>query len=450
MPAASSFVSINGTSFTLNGKPLRLRGVNTGNWMLIEHFMIGLPWTEYKMRQLGREILGDKGYHEFFDTFLDCSLTESDIRFIAENGMNFIRLPFNYRHFERDERPFEFLPDAFAYFDRVIGWCRTHGVYVMLDLHAAPGVQARDWNAESAYGEAMMWEQPHFMERTAALWKFIAARYRDEPQVAAYEILNEPLAPDTDTFHAFNMRVLRAIREVDTNHIVVAESNEWGKKISSLRDELFEDPLVAPSLHHYHSQFPPFDRLESYPGTWEGRSYGKAELAATLAPTYDYSRIQRPMIVGEFGIGRRWGNRAAQLAILDDLLGVFDDLGFSWTIWSYKDVGVMGLVSPKESTPWKQFQNLPEVSSIRDINFGPFRAEIQKMVLSKIPLCTEADFTHFWGQSMHHWHAVMLPKVLRRLKELHGSELAAMAESFRFESCEIDQEKLAVLRKHCE
>jgi len=442
-----NLVRIKGRKLLVNGKEQRFRGVNIGSWMLIEHFMIGLPWTEYKMRELGRQILGPEKCAAFFDTYMDAFVSEADLRLLAKNGLNLIRLPFNYRHFESDAKPFEYQTEALKYFDRIIEWCRTCDVYVMLDLHAAPGVQARDWNAESAFGEAMLWDHPHFQERTARLWRFIAERYRNEPRVFGYEVLNEPLCPDPDVFNRFNRQVIKAIREVDREHIIVVESNEWGKKIATLATDLFDDPQVMPSSHHYHSQFPPFDRLTAYPGEHEGKRYGRDELAATLAPTFDYDRIDRPVLVGEFGIGRRWGNRPVSLAILDGLLGIFEDLGFAWTIWTYKDVGAMGILSPRAETPWKQFQELPEVASVRDA-YRQARTDVQKLVLAKAPLVTEGDFGHFWGQSMHHWHAVTLPRVLGLLKDKSAEELAAMARSFAFENCEVDEEKLGVLRKH--
>jgi hypothetical protein len=441
------FVRASGRKLVVNGAEMRFRGVNIGNWLLIEHFMIGLPWTEYKMREVSREVLGPQKAAAFFDAYMDAFVTEADIRFLAQSGLNLIRLPFNYRHFESDAKPFEFRPDAFRYFDRIIEWCRTHDTYVLLDLHAAAGVQARDWNAESAYGEAMLWEHAHFQERTAALWRFVAERYKDEPRVFGYEVLNEPLCPDVEVFNRFNRQVIKAIRSVDANHLIVVESNEWGKKIATLATDLFDDAQVMPSSHHYHGQFPPFDRLTSYPGVYEGRGYGRKELAATLAPTFDYHRIDRPVLVGEFGIGRRWGNHAVNLAILDELIDVFEELGFHWTIWSYKDVGAMGIVSPRAETPWKRFQELPDVTSVREV-FWQVRAEVRKIFADKAPLATDGDFSHFWGQSLHHWHAVTLPRVLGLLKGRTEQELAEMAKSFVFDNCEVDQERMAVLRKH--
>jgi endoglucanase len=432
-------LGIKGNQIIKDGKPIRLRGVNFGNWMLIEHFMIGLPWVEYKMREKFAEILGEAACRAFFDTYMDAFIAEDDFRFLADMGANFIRLPFNYRHFEDDRRPGEFRSDAFVYFDRVIELCRRYDMYVLLDLHAAAGVQARDWNAESAYGEAFLWEHPHFTRRSADLWRFIASRYVDEERVMGYEIMNEPLSPALDAFHGFNMACIKAIREVDKEHIIVVESNEWGKKINTLRPEVFEDPLVMPSLHHYPSQFPPFNKIKEYPGEYDGKHCGKAELLDTMKEAFDQKAVDRPFYCGEFNHGN--------LGVLSDLLSVFEENGIHWTIWSYKSIA-MGLVFPRENTPWRHFHNSEPYRLSRE-GYMKCTAAFVEALKTSVPLVDEGEIRHFMGQSLHHWHGVMLPKVLGLLKGRSLEELRAMARSFAFVNCDVDKSKIEVLRRFC-
>src|SRR5512138_3802674 len=86
-------------------KPVRLRGVNLGGWMLIEDYMIGLPWTEWKIREQFRRVLGEPAYRAFFDAYADSYISDADLAFLGRQGFNFVRLPFNYRHFESDLAP---------------------------------------------------------------------------------------------------------------------------------------------------------------------------------------------------------------------------------------------------------------------------------------------------------------------------------------------------------
>ena len=75
-------------------KPVRLRGVNLGGWMLIEDYMIGLPWTEWKIREQFRRVLGEESYTAFFNAYMESYIAEADIAFLAKQGFNFVRVPF--------------------------------------------------------------------------------------------------------------------------------------------------------------------------------------------------------------------------------------------------------------------------------------------------------------------------------------------------------------------
>ena len=89
------------------GDPVLLRCFGLGGWMNMENFITGYPANEEAQREAVREVLGDDLYEHFFDSFLAHFFTEEDARFISSLGMNLLRLPVNYRHFEDDSRPFE-------------------------------------------------------------------------------------------------------------------------------------------------------------------------------------------------------------------------------------------------------------------------------------------------------------------------------------------------------
>jgi aryl-phospho-beta-D-glucosidase BglC (GH1 family) len=197
--APGAILQARGLDIVAGAKPARLRGVNLGGWMLIEDYIIGLPWTEWTIREQFRSVLGEEAYSAFFNAYMDSYIAEADIAFLAKNGFNFVRLPFNYRHFESDLAPGQWNEDGVRRLDNVVSLCRKHGIWVLLDLHAAPGAQARDQNAGSAYGEVYFWKYKHFMDRGAALWKELARRYRQDPTIAGYNVLCEPVTHDLAT-----------------------------------------------------------------------------------------------------------------------------------------------------------------------------------------------------------------------------------------------------------
>jgi endoglucanase len=160
MSTAPGWISLAGPSMLADGQPVHLRGIGLGNWMLVEHFMIGLPQVDYMQREAFLDVLGPERANAFWDAYMDAYFSEADFAAIKALGFNHVRLPFSYRHFESDDAPGVWREEGFRLVDRVIAACKRHGLWVLLDLHSAPGCQASDWNAESAFGEAFLWDTP--------------------------------------------------------------------------------------------------------------------------------------------------------------------------------------------------------------------------------------------------------------------------------------------------
>ena len=67
------------------------------------------------------KVLGQERYSHFFDKWLEYFFTEADAKFFREElGLNCLRLPFNYRHFEDDMRPRVLKVEGFKHLDRVV------------------------------------------------------------------------------------------------------------------------------------------------------------------------------------------------------------------------------------------------------------------------------------------------------------------------------------------
>ncbi|MBD3239494.1 MAG: cellulase family glycosylhydrolase [Chitinivibrionales bacterium] len=440
------FVQVRGRELTVDGKAVRLRGLNYGNWMLVEHYMHGLPWVEYQMRAVMQRTLGPERARAYWDTFMDTFVSDADFAFIRDAGFNLLRLPFDYRHFGGDRTCTSYGERGFDYFDRFIELCRHHGLYVLLDMHAAPGVQARDWNAGSAFGESFFWDHDEFWDRMASLWERIAARYANEPYVCGYNVMCEPVAPSNELFNRFNLRMIEAIRRVDPTHLIVLESNLWGKDIASFGDEVFADPQVIPSPHFYPRPVEQFDQLTTpTDDPAPPRDIGAA-LRTQFASYHDVERIPRPVLVGEFGVSR-WDTddtlkRREQFAGTVDML---EQLGFHWCMWAYKDLGTLGIMRPRADTPWRRFLARPDVQALRTA-FGEEIKPLVQRLAARVPQIDSEDTALLTTQTRHHWDALVLPRIVSILDSYSTDELRAMASSFAFEHCECFEEKLRLVR----
>lgn len=109
-------------------RPVFLCGVNIGGWMNLEHFLTGHSGSESSLRRTMAQALGPLKAAFFFDRLLFHLFNEQDVRFLKAQGVTAIRLPVNYRHFERDEAPFEYVASGFARLEQALDWCERHGV----------------------------------------------------------------------------------------------------------------------------------------------------------------------------------------------------------------------------------------------------------------------------------------------------------------------------------
>ncbi len=246
--ADAAFVRAEGQQITgRDNKPVKLRGVLLEGWL----FWHGLLWgggfqSETEMSAALEDLVGAEHAHRFKRRVYENFVTKRDIRMIARMGFNTVRVPFNYRMLESDARPFEYKQEGWALLDRLIEWCERYGVYVVLDLHSAPGGQGRIFVADP--GKTLLWKSEKHKRRTVALWKAIAARYRDREIVAGYDLLNEPHPPNGKALVQMYRRIIRAIRKVDRNHMIILEGGKFSTDFS-----FFPAPLTANQSYCFHT-----------------------------------------------------------------------------------------------------------------------------------------------------------------------------------------------------
>lgn len=436
-----SFATLDRRRIVHEGHPIRLRGFNIGNWLNLENFMIGLPGTDSMIRAAMREIAGADKCGAFFDAFTDSFFSEADVAHIAALGFNLLRVPFNYRLFESDLTPYRYDERGFEWLDRLLGWAKRHGLFVLLDFHAAVGGQSEDWHADNPHVEPLLWDYREFQDRTTALWKAIATRYARDEALLGYDLLNEPNTGDVDALNAFYHRTIDAIREVDTVHIIVLEGTRWSDDIFSLRQDLFEDPLAMPSFHHY-----PLFGNDEYPCIRDGVTCDRAFIATTMANKFDFhAAIERPMLFGEFGYNG-YAATDAGYRVMDDLLSLIDEKHFHWTHWSYKDVGRMGFMRVASGTPWQRFRSA--VTRPGQEELATARTALRTALRTSYP-DVPAPFRTKAGKKLGLLlDSFELRSQMTTLAAVPLDEIRAMGASFHLSSCERNEGAWQVLQKY--
>ena len=254
------FLKVKGQDIvTPNGESFLIQGINLGNWLNPEGYMfLFKDVSSYRLiDQAFREMVGPDFTDQFWQTFKDNYITREDIAYIKQTGMNSIRLPFHYKLFtDEDYMGLKSNQDGFARVDSIIKWCKAEGLYVILDMHDAPGGQTGD-NIDDSYGYPWLFESETSKQLFSEIWKKIADRYKNEPTVLGYDLLNEPIATYFTNKEEINKllvpvykRGVEAIRSVDPNHIILLGGAQWNSNFSMF-DEKAIDSNMLYTCHRY-------------------------------------------------------------------------------------------------------------------------------------------------------------------------------------------------------
>lgn len=311
------------------GREVLLRGMGLGGWMLQEGYMLGInrEGTQHSIRARIADLLGPEECDRFYGLWLKNHMTRGDVELLAQNGFNSIRLPMHYNLFTLpiEKEPVKgqntWLTSGFELTDNLLAWCKANRIFLILDLHAAPGGQGKDANI-SDYDPAKpsLWESELNRAKAIALWRKLAQRYAEEPWIGGYDLLNEPNwtfegkdkngREDASNKPIWDLyqEITRAIRGVDTNHMIIIEGNGWGNNYNGFPGAWDEN--MAFSFHKY----------------WNPNT--EAAIAKFIALREQY---HRPIWLGESGENsNQWFRECVALVERNDI-------GWSW--WPHKKVG---------------------------------------------------------------------------------------------------------------
>ncbi|GIZ36915.1 hypothetical protein CKM354_000038100 [Cercospora kikuchii] len=448
-----------------DGKPVVLRGAALGGWMNMENFITGYPGHESQHRKSMLKVLGKEKYEHFFDRFLTYFFQEADAKFFASKGLNCLRLPFNYHHFEDDMNPRVLKEGGFKHLDRVVELCAKEGIYTILDLHALPGGQNCDWHSDNVTNWAAFWEHKDFQDRVIWLWSEIAKRYKDNPWVAGYNLINEPCDPEHWRLPTFYDRIEKEVRKIDSEHILWLDGNTFAMEWKCFEHVL---PNTVYGLHDYSMMGFPKGR------TYTGAQEQDHQLESQFLRKAEFMRQHgSPVWNGEFGPVYADSKldedheaiNAARTNLLSKQLEIYDKYQIHWSIWLFKDIGLQGMVHlDPESLYMKRIAGFLEKKrqlqvdawgrrpskEVEDVIF-PLVDFIDKHIpqskeMYPTPWNTERQITRLVNQL---WMSGCLSDEFAELfKDLSLEELDEVAKSFAFENCIQRQGLNEVLERH--
>ncbi len=239
------------------GNNFTFKGMGLGGWLVPEGYMLKMSSfanspTEIKSKII--DLVGEENSDAFFEAYRANFITKADIDSMAAAGFNSVRLPMHYELMTPRDQPFVYIEKGFAYIDSLLAWCRPHNIYVIPDLHCAPGGQNAAPISDYDPAYPSLWESETNKLRTIDLWRHIALRYKDEPLIGGYDLLNEPnwdLPPNNQPLRDLYINITNAIRESDSNHIIYVEGNWYATDMTGLTPPW--DFNMTYSFHKYWS-----------------------------------------------------------------------------------------------------------------------------------------------------------------------------------------------------
>lgn len=384
---AQGFVHRDGQNIVdANGKNLVFRGLGLGGWMVQEGYMIKtgeFAGPQFKIREKNVDVIGEQNTVEFYKNYKNNGITKADIDSLAAWGFNSVRLPMHYNLYTLpiEKEPVKgkntWLEEGFKMTDDLLQWCTDNKIYLILDLHAAPGGQGKDANI-SDYDETKpsLWESEENQEKMIAFWKKIAERYKDNPWIGAYDIINEPNWNFSATnkngcdeklnapLRELQVKVTQAIREVDKNHLIFIEGNCWGNNYSGIFP-LWDDN-TALSFHKY----------------WNYNDVASINQFLEYRKQYNV-----PIWLGESGENSN--------AWFTDAIRLMETNNIGWAFWPMKKIdniaGVTSVLQPKGYDKllhyWEKGTNKPSKEEAKAIlfqvaeNYKMSRVEVKRDVI---------------------------------------------------------------------
>jgi hypothetical protein len=317
LAGAPDFIHAQGTRLVDgDGERFDIKGINLGNWLVPEGYMFRFTRARAPNEIAGviEALVGPEEASRFWTAFREEYISRDDIRFIKAAGFNTVRVPLHWRLFVEtgEDGHDRFEGEGWRLLDRLVQWCREYDLRVILDLHAAPGGQT-GVNHDDGIGFPLTFYVPQYRRLTIALWRELAAHYRDEPAILGYDLLNEPISPYSDEAY-LNPRleplyreIVAAIRSTDTHHVVLLAGAQWSTSFT-----VFSRPFDGNAVYTYHKFWakPTRDSLQTY---------------------LNFSnRWNVPLLIGETGeLTDNWNEKFREL---------HERFGIGWCFWPYKSL----------------------------------------------------------------------------------------------------------------
>ncbi|WP_407425424.1 glycoside hydrolase family 5 protein [Arcticibacter sp.] len=291
--------------------------------------------------------------------------SRQDFLLLKDLGFDHLRLPVaeDKIYLENGEKRKE----SFALLHDVIGWCRDANMRVILDLHDLK--VSRELKPKP--GQVSLWDDRRAQDRFIALWQDFSAEFGKYPNsLLAYELLNEPVAPDPENWNQLSARAITAIRKLEPQRVIFLGSNKFNSITTFPYLKVPKnDPNIILSFHFYHPGLLTHYNVDSYENddgvkglklNYPGKLVSDEDVKAldessraklqVMNGTHDLKKLEARLFdvfkkaketglrihCGEFGSNFKYPDRDLQLRWIRDMVAIFKNHDIPYTVWGYR------------------------------------------------------------------------------------------------------------------
>lgn len=345
------------------GQEFYLKGMGLGGWLLQEGYMMhtsNFANAQWQIRQKITELIGEANTEIFYETWRRNFIRKIDIDSIKAWGFNSVRLPFHWNLFAINSNPPQFINKGFEIIDSLLSWCKANQIYLILDMHAAPGGQSDENISDYNPAYPSLWQSEYNKDLTVKIWRKIAERYKDKEWIGGYDLLNEPkwnLPPNNQPLRDLYIRITDTIRAVDTNHIIFIEGNWFATDFTGLTPPW--DNNMVYSFHKY----------------WNSNDQGSIQYLLNIRNEFNV-----PLWLGESGENsNKW---------MVDCIELMQRNNIGWCWWTHKKIEtIAGPLSSVMSPLYKTLLNYWSGSGPKPTATFAFNALMIQAENLKLELC---------------------------------------------------------------
>jgi endoglucanase len=291
-PLRAGFLHASGvTTVNINNQPFLLRSVNLGSWLWPEYYMMGsITLPAYANAGTGsgginnyydglfaaiQDVLGGDTNltAQVMDAYWTNFISAADIVYLHNQGFNSVRVPYSFEEFFQVTNWANNYPSngydintGFKYLDNLVGWCSTNSIYVIPDMHCAPG-GPNNWAVVNYGGTpntntASVFTNAANLALAEHIWTRIATHYATNQWIGAYDLLNEPVNTAAGNLQVGEpylsntySNLIRTIRLVDANHMLICEGDVYASTLYDV-NQGWTDGNWCFSDHDYGSPLP--------------------------------------------------------------------------------------------------------------------------------------------------------------------------------------------------